>query len=75
MKVNSSEYLRKVKPVLVKLRDRLLQEYPYASILAQDSVTKNYSVSKTSSGISMSERIIAGFPEREICHGTRSGRH
>ena len=53
MKVNSSEYLRKVKPVLVKLRDRLLQEYPYASILAQDSVTKNYSVSKTSSGISM----------------------
>ena len=42
MKVNSSEYLRKVKPVLVKLRDRLLQEYPYASILAQDSVTKNY---------------------------------
>lgn len=57
MKVQSSEYLQKVKPLLVTLRDRLLREYPYASILAQDSVAKNYSVSKTSTGVSMNATL------------------
>ena len=36
-KVKSSEYLREIKPLLLRLRDRLLEEYPYASILATDS--------------------------------------
>ena len=37
MKVKQSEYLRGIKPTLVNLRDRLLEEFPYASLLAQDS--------------------------------------
>ena len=46
MKVESSKYLSQVKPVLLHLRDRLLEEYPYASILASDSVSKQYTVDK-----------------------------
>lgn len=62
MKVESSEYLKEIKPVLVKLRDRLLQEFPYASLLAQDSTAKNYSVSKTSTGIRMDDTLTGrGF--------------
>lgn len=54
MKVQSSEYLTKIKPMLVILRDRLLEKYPYVSILAQDSLAKSYSVNKTSVSTSMS---------------------
>ena len=53
MKVKSSKYLKEVKPLLVHLRDRLLEEYPYVSILASDSVGKQYSVSKDITSISM----------------------
>lgn len=53
MKVKSSEYLREVKPLLIQLRDRLLEEYSYASILATDAMAKRYAVSKsvTSAGM------------------------
>lgn len=57
MKVKPSKYLREIKPVLLRLRDRLLQEYPYVSILASDSVSKQYSVSKTVTNISMPGRM------------------
>ncbi|MDE7212691.1 MAG: TldD/PmbA family protein [Lachnospiraceae bacterium] len=62
MKVKQSEYLKEIKPVLVKLRDRLLAEFPYASLLAQDSTAKNYSVSKTSTSVQMDGRLTGrGF--------------
>lgn len=53
MKVKASEYLKEMKPILVKLRDRLLEVYPYASILATDSVAKQYQVSKTGTQIAV----------------------
>lgn len=53
MKVKSSNYLKEIKPLLVLLRNRLLDEYPYVSILATDSVGKQYSVSKDVTSVSM----------------------
>lgn len=62
MKVKSSEYLMGIKPLLLRLRDRLLEEYPYVSILASDSVAKQYSVSKSVTSIAMSGRMCGrGF--------------
>lgn len=62
MKVKQSEYLKEIKPVLLKLRDRLLAEFPYASLLAQDSTAKNYSVSKTSIGVGTDDTLTGrGF--------------
>ncbi len=62
MKVKASEYLRTIKPVLVQLRDRLLESYPYVSILASDSTGKNYSVSKTSTSVRMDSTLCGrGF--------------
>ena len=46
MKVKSSEYLKDTKPVLKKLLDKVLEEYPYASILAVDSTAANYRVTR-----------------------------
>ena len=53
MKVKSSQYLKEVKPQLKKLLSELLTEYEYASILAEDSVAKQYSASKV--GVSIAE--------------------
>ena len=53
MKVKASKYLRDIKPILLRLRDRLLEEFPYASILATDSQAKQYSVSRTATNIGM----------------------
>ena len=62
MKVKSSKYLKEIKPLLVCLRDRLLEEYPYVSILATDSVGKRYSVSKDVTSVSMVSRLTGqGF--------------
>ena len=57
MKVKSSKYLCEVKPVLLRLRDRLLEEYPYASILASDSTARQYTVSKTATSVLMNARM------------------
>jgi TldD protein len=46
MKVKSSHYLKQVKPLLQTLLSRLLEDYHYASILASDSISKVYNVSK-----------------------------
>ena len=45
MKVQESAFLKAKKPLLLKLRDRLLEEFEYASILAVDSKARGYSVS------------------------------
>ncbi len=46
MKVSNGLYLQQIKPLLKKLSDLLLKEYQYASILATDSTSKRYNVSK-----------------------------
>ncbi len=46
MKVQESVFIQKKKPLLVKLLDRLLECYPYVSILAMDSKTRDFMVSK-----------------------------
>lgn len=53
MKVKSSEYLKAVKPVLKKLLDKLLSQYPYASILAVDSTAADYQVTKSLTNMSL----------------------
>lgn len=63
MKVNESQYLAGVKPLLKKLLDKLLDKYEYASILANDSKSMSYSVSKM--GTSISEDGI--LTERGFC--------
>ena len=70
MKVKQSEYLKRVKPALVKLRDRLLSEFPYASLLAQDSTAKRYSVSKTSTGIGMDAMLTGRGFVAKVYDGT-----
>ena len=52
MKVKESEYLKIKKPILKKLLSKLLDKYEYASILANDSKSTNYRVSKTGTNIS-----------------------
>ncbi len=53
MKVQSSVYLTELRPVLGELLEALLAHYEYASILATDVESKNYSVSR--SGIRIAE--------------------
>lgn len=53
MKLPFSPYLASVKPLLKTLIEKLNEEYPYASILAQDSVAQRIGVSKT--GVNVSE--------------------
>ena len=62
MKVKSSEYLNDTKPVLKKLLGQLLKEYPYASILAVDSTSANYTVNKNTTNMGEDELwCIRGF--------------
>ena len=51
MKVKSSNYLIQTKSLLKELLDRLLEEYSYASLLATDSMAKQYTVSKQGTSI------------------------
>lgn len=51
MLVKESTFLQEKKPVLKKLLGELLARYEYASILATDSVSKRYSVSRTGTTI------------------------
>lgn len=59
MKVASSQYIKKVKPLLKVLLDSLLKQYEYASILASDSKAMTYSVSKRGTTIS-EEDFLSG---------------
>lgn len=47
MKVKESQYLKETKPILKKLLDRLLEIYPYASILAVDASAFYYRTDKS----------------------------
>lgn len=59
MKVKSSSYLQKVKPILKELLDSLLVQYRYVSILASDSKSMIYSVSKSGTAVS-EEPLLSG---------------
>lgn len=56
MQLASSKHLAEKKPLCEKLLQQLLRQYPYASVLAVDSVSKWYSVAKT--GIHVGEDSI-----------------
>lgn len=57
MKVKESSFLKEKKPLLKKLLSELLSEYDYASILATDSRSMIYRVSKTGTSISEDELL------------------
>ncbi|MCR5685749.1 MAG: TldD/PmbA family protein [Lachnospiraceae bacterium] len=63
MKVKNSSFLADSKPLLKELLDALLARYEFASILATDSVSKNYNVSKM--GTNISEDSV--LSERGFC--------
>lgn len=75
MKVKASEYLGEIKPVLLGLRDRLLEEYPYVSILASDSVARRYSVSRTVTSVSMVEMLSGRGFVVKVYDGTGYGEY
>lgn len=51
MKVEMSPYLKQVKPYLISLLNKLLEVYPYASILGTDAKGKSYRVSRAGTNI------------------------
>ena len=63
MKVKNSIFLEDNKPLLKEFLDALLARYDYASILATDSVSRNFSVSKM--GTNINEDTV--LTERGFC--------
>ncbi|MCR5332296.1 MAG: TldD/PmbA family protein [Lachnospiraceae bacterium] len=63
MKVKNSIFLEESKPLLKEFLDRLLARFDYASILANDSVSRNFSVSKM--GTNINEDTV--LTERGFC--------
>ena len=62
MKVRESEFIKRKKPVLKKLIERLSEQYPYVSLLATDSKAKSYMVSRRNTAISENGVLAArGF--------------
>ena len=57
MKVQSSDYLSDLKPVLQKLLQALLRQYDYASVLAADVDAKDYSVSARGMNVSENDHF------------------
>lgn len=57
MKVKESQYLKEVKPVLKTLLNRLLEIYPYASILAVDASAFGYRVNKSVTSMAEDEEL------------------
>jgi len=55
MKASNSSYLTTKKPVFQELLQRLLQEYPYASILVEDNCGKNLTISGAGESVAPSE--------------------
>lgn len=64
MKAEMSSYLKQVKPYLKELLNKLLEVYPYASILGTDVAGKSYRVNKTSTVISDNMFTERGFVAR-----------
>ena len=63
MKVKNSTFLADSKPLLKELLDALLERYEYASILASDSTSRNFGVSKM--GTNVGEDSV--LTERGFC--------
>ena len=63
MKVKNSTFLEENKPLLKELLDAALERFDYASILANDSVSRNYGVSKM--GTNINEDSV--LTERGFC--------
>lgn len=65
MKLQFSPYLSGVKPLLKALLSKLDECYPYASVLAQDSVAERLSVSRTGIKVAEAETLTKrGFVVR-----------
>lgn len=63
MKVQESTFIQKQKPLLKKLLDRLLESYAHVAVLAVDSRSKTYSVSRKNmnageSGLGTSRGVV-----------------
>ena len=57
MKIETSSYLQMIRPKLQQLLNELLADYDYVSILAQDSVSRRYSVSKSGTMLGADEML------------------
>lgn len=65
MKVQESNFIKKKKPVLQMLLNRLLEKYPYASVLAVDSDARMYQVSKRNMAVKEDDLLTGrGFIAR-----------
>lgn len=51
MKMNESAFLQSAKPHLKALIDTLKKEFPYVSVLAQDTLAMQYSVNRAGTGV------------------------
>ncbi len=68
MKVQPSAFIQEKRPLLLRLRDALCAEFSYASVLAEDTVGKNYRVSRHS--VSVGEGDTArGFVVKALDKG------
>ena len=56
MKVETSSYIQEIKPKLKQLLQRLLAQYAYVSILAEDGTAKQYGVNRT--GVMIGEQTL-----------------
>ncbi len=75
MKVEHSAYIRRNQPLFQELLRLLLKEYPYASILAQDSRERSYRVNRALSSVGEDSRDCArGFVVR-VWDGARVAEH
>src|SRR5471030_1008561 len=68
MKLEISNYLKEVKPLINELLKELFKEYDYASILATDSKGKTYRVDKSSVNIGDQQFGERGFLVRVYCN-------
>ncbi|MFA6375256.1 MAG: TldD/PmbA family protein, partial [Bacilli bacterium] len=56
-----SKYLKKKKPLLKELLDKLLEQYEYVSILATDVFGKLYTVNRSSTSVGDGRSAECGF--------------
>lgn len=75
MKVKSSSYLQQVKPILKELLESLLVKYRYVSILASDSKSMIYSVSKRGTVVSEDSLLSGRGFVAKIYDGTSYGEY
>lgn len=75
-KVRESTFIAKNKSLLIKLRDRLLEEFEYASILAVDSTGRSYSVSRKNMAVNeddlLTQRGFVAKVSDGSCYGEYS---